>query len=86
MSCKQTELDPSEQSMLSKIYDDCNGDLEKVASMVPPEYGISADILKQKPPTSSTVFAKQCVEGAYHLDETSGVTSDKAALVSRLPS
>ncbi|CAB9504485.1 expressed unknown protein [Seminavis robusta] len=85
VSYQQTELDPAEQESLAKIYDDCSGDPDKVAAAVPPEYGVSSALLKQKPPPNSKVFAAQCVEGAYHLDEASGETSDKASLVSRLP-
>ena len=76
---------PDEQQKLAQIYNDCGGDPDKVAAAVPPEYGVSAELLKQKPPTNAKAFASQCVEGAYHLDEETGATSDKAALVSRLP-
>mmetsp|Transcript_41750 Transcript_41750/g.126664 ORF Transcript_41750/g.126664 Transcript_41750/m.126664 type:complete len:131 (-) Transcript_41750:194-586(-) len=85
ISYEQTKLPQIEQESLAKIYDECGGDPDKVADAVPPEYGVSATLLKQKIPTNSKVFAAQCVEGAYHFDEASGETSDKAALVSRLP-
>ena len=85
ISYQPTKLPQAEQGMLAKLWVECGGDPGQVAARVPSEYGMSATLLKQNPPPNAKVFAAQCVEGAYHFDEVSGETSDKAALVSRLP-
>ena len=58
---------------LMKIYNDCNGDYQKIYNTIDPKYGVKLDLLQQYAPKTANEFAWQCQEGNYHIGESAGL-------------